>query len=97
MIFWVAIIDILNVYKNWSAIVIGDEEREKIEFKHKRLNVLGFKKHEEVIKIFKKTNISVVCSRWEEPFGRTSLESASCGCAVIITNRGGLPKQLLME
>ena len=93
-IFGSAIIDILNVYKNWSAIVIGDEEREKIEFKHKRLNVLGFKKHEEVIKIFKKTNISVVCSRWEEPFGRTSLESASCGCAVIITNRGGLPETI---
>ena len=41
-----------------------------------------------------KTSISVVCSRWEEPFGRTSLESASCGCAVIITNRGGLPETI---
>ena len=36
----------------------------------------------------------MVCSRWEEPFGRTSLESASCGCAVIITNRGGLPETI---
>ena len=35
-----------------------------------------------------------MCSRWEEPFGRTSLESASCGCAVIITNRGGLPETI---
>jgi len=32
----------------------------------------------------------VVCSRWEEPFGRTSLEAASRGSAVIISNRGGL-------
>ena len=93
-IFGSVIIDILNRHQNWQAIVIGDEEREKIIFNHTRLKVLGFKKHNEVIKIFKKSSISVVCSRWEEPFGRTSLESASCGCAVIITNRGGLPETI---
>ena len=93
-IFGSTIIDILNDNKDWSAVVIGDEEREKLEFNHDRLNLLGFKNHGEVIKIFKKTSISVVCSRWEEPFGRTSLESASCGCAVIITNRGGLPETI---
>ncbi len=93
-VFGEAIIDILDKYKDWKAIVIGDEEREKIEFNHNRLKILGFKKHNEVIKIFKKSSISVVCSRWEEPFGRTSLESSSCGCAVIITNRGGLPETI---
>ena len=93
-IFGSSIIEILNDNKDWNAIVIGDEEREKLEFNHDRLNLLGFKNHDEVIKIFKKTSISVVCSRWEEPFGRTSLESASCGCAVIITNRGGLPETI---
>ena len=31
-------------------------------------------------------------SRWEEPFGRTALESSSRGCATIISNRGGLPE-----
>ena len=36
---------------------------------------MGFKKHNDVIKILKKTNIAVVCSRWQEPFGRTSLEA----------------------
>ena len=93
-VFGEAIIDILDKYKEWKAIVIGDEEREKIEFSHERLKILGFKKHNDVIKIFKKSSISVVCSRWEEPFGRTSLESSSCGCAVIITNRGGLPETI---
>ena len=34
----------------------------------------------------------MVCSRWEEPFGRTSLEAASRGSAVIISGRGGLPE-----
>ena len=93
-IFGSAIIDVLKDYKDWKAIVIGDEEREKINFNHKRLKILGFKNHNEVIKFFKRSSISVVCSRWEEPFGRTSLESASCGCAVIITNRGGLPETI---
>ena len=93
-IFGAAVIRILDKYKSWKAIVIGDEERENIIFKHKNLSLLGFQKHNTVINIFKKTSIAVVCSRWEEPFGRTSLESSSCGCAVIITNRGGLPETI---
>jgi len=93
-IFGSAVIKILDKYKSWKAIVIGDEEREKIIFKHKNLHILGFQDHKKVLNIFKQTNISVVCSRWEEPFGRTSLESASRGCAVIITRRGGLPETI---
>ena len=93
-VFGAAIIDILNKFKDWKAVVIGDEEREKINFSHENLSILGFQKHSKVLEILKKTSISVVCSRWEEPFGRTSLESSSCGCAVIITNRGGLPETI---
>ncbi len=83
---------ILNKYPDWKAKIIGDEKREKIELNHKNAEILGFKKHNEVIEIFKKTNITVACSRWEEPFGRTSLEASANGCAVIITNKGGLPE-----
>ena len=93
-VFGEAIIKILNKFTDWKAVVIGDEEREKIVFEHKRLNILGFQEHNKVINYFKKSRISVICSRWEEPFGRTSLESASCGCAIIITNRGGLPETI---
>jgi len=91
-IFGKAIIKILDKYSSWKAVVIGDEPREKIFFKHKNLSIKGYTKHEEVLKILNKVSISVVCSRWEEPFGRTSLEAASRGCAVIISNRGGLPE-----
>ena len=83
---------ILNKYPEWTAKIIGDEKREKIICKHKRAEILGFRKHHEVLSIFKKTNIAVACSRWEEPFGRTSLEASANGCAVIITNKGGLPE-----
>ena len=91
-VFVKAIKKILNKYKDWKTIVIGDEKREKIILKHKNAEVLGFKKHNEVLDIFKKTSITVACSRWEEPFGRTSLEASANGCAVIITNKGGLPE-----
>ena len=60
--------------------------------KHKNASILGFKKHDDVLKIFEKTSITVACSRWDEPFGRTSLEASANGCAVIITNKGGLPE-----
>ena len=91
-VFVKSITKILDKYKDWKAIVIGDEKREKIHLKHKNATILGFKKHNEVINIFKKTSITVACSRWDEPFGRTSLEASANGCAVIITNKGGLPE-----
>ena len=91
-IFSSSIKKILNKHKDWRAKIIGDEKREKIELNHDRADILGFKKHNEVLDIFKKTSIAVACSRWEEPFGRTSLEASANGCAVIITNKGGLPE-----
>lgn len=87
-----AIIKILDKYPDWNAIVIGDEPREKLVFKHKNLKIKGYTNHNNVLKLLKKISISVICSRWEEPFGRTSLEAASRGSAVIISNRGGLPE-----
>ncbi len=91
-IFGEASIKILNEFPNWNVEVVGDESREKIHFKHNRFNLNGFQNHKNVLKILKKTSISVVCSRWNEPFGRTSLESSSHGCATIISNKGGLPE-----
>ena len=91
-IFGNAVIKILNKYPDWKAIAIGDEPREKIIFNHKRFKNLGFQNNSKVTSWFKKSDISVVCSRINEPFGRTALEASSAGCAVIITNRGGLPE-----
>ena len=91
-IFGNAIIKILNKYPSWKAKVYGDEPREKLFFQHKNLDILGFKDNKSILKDLEKISISVICSRWEEPFGRTSLEAASRGSAVIISNRGGLPE-----
>jgi glycosyltransferase involved in cell wall biosynthesis len=91
-IFGEAIIKILNKHPTWIAKVFGDEPRERLFYNHKNLKVLGFKSNKFILNSLKKISISVVCSRWDEPFGRTSLEAASRGCAVIISNRGGLPE-----
>ena len=93
-LFGKAIIKILNKYKNWTSVVAGDEPRDKIDFDHKNLIKKGFVDHNKVIKIYQETSIAVVCSRWEEPFGRSSLEAAANGCAVIISNKGGLPETI---
>ena len=58
---------------------------------------MGFLSHEQVLKVFKKTSIAVACSRWEEPFGRTSLEASASGCAVVITNKEDYEKLLQMQ
>ena len=91
-IFARVILRILKKYPDWKAKIIGDEKREKIPLIHKNANILGFLNHEKVLKIFEESSIAVACSRWEEPFGRTSLEASANGCAVIITNKGGLPE-----
>ena len=93
-LFGAAVLKILNKYKDWMGIVIGDEPREKLIFEHKNLKILGFQEHKKVLKLLEKTSIAVACSRWEEPFGRTSLEAASRGCAVIISDRGGLKETI---
>ena len=93
-IFGKAVIKILKEFKDWKSLVVGDEPREKIEFNHNRLIKLGYKSNLDVLNLFKKSSIAVACSRWDEPFGRSSLEASSRGCAVVISNKGGLPETI---
>ena len=92
--FSLAIIKILNKYKNWKSIVIGDEPREIYNFKHSNLSFTGWIPQDDVLKIYNKSSITIVPSLWEEPFGRSSLESGSRGNAVILSKRGGLPETI---
>ena len=89
-IFKDAIIKILDEFPEWIAYSIGDEDRRSIYINHLKHKELGFINHKKTLNILNKSEIAVVPSRWEEPFGRTSLEATSRGCATIISNRGGL-------
>ncbi len=89
-VFGSAIIKILNKHTDWKALVYGNEQRESFNFKHSRLKINNWISHKNLLKIYEKSSISVVNPTWEEPFGRTALESASRGCAVITSQSGGL-------
>ena len=87
-----SIIKILNKFTDWKALAIGNEPREKYNFKHNRFEILDWVTHSKILNYYKKSSISVVPSRWQEPFGRTAMESAAFGCATITSKRGGLPE-----
>ena len=87
-----AITKILDEFNDWNAYSIGDEDRKRPIITHQNHKELGFLKHKDVLKFLNKSEIAVVPSRWEEPFGRTALESSSRACATIISNKGGLPE-----
>ena len=89
-IFGKAIIKILKKFPDWNAEVYGNEQRESFSFEHKRLKIHNWISHKKLLKIYERSSISVVNPTWEEPFGRTAMESASRGCAVITSKSGGL-------
>ena len=87
-----AVLRILDEFNEWKAYSIGDESRDRPIINHINHEELGFLKHKKVLNFLNKSEIAVVPSRWDEPFGRTALESSSRACATIISNRGGLPE-----
>ena len=89
-IFSKAIVKILDEFPKWSSISIGDEDRRSIYVNHMRHKELGFLNHKNTLSFLNRSEIAVVPSRWDEPFGRSALEASSCGCATIISNKGGL-------
>ena len=85
-----AIIKILDEFPQWNAYSLGDEDRRSIYISHPRHRELGFITHKKALEILNRSEIAVVPSKWDEPFGRTALEASSRGCATIISNKGGL-------
>jgi glycosyltransferase involved in cell wall biosynthesis len=85
-----AVINILKKYKDWKVIVAGNEKRETYNFKHERLKIYNWLSHKQIINIYKKSSISIVPSTWEEPFGRTAMESSDMGNVLITSSKGGL-------
>ena len=60
-----AIINILNKYKDWNSIVMGDEPREKYNYNHKNLNSQDGYLRMKVLKIYNKSSITIVPSLWK--------------------------------
>ena len=58
---------ILDEFKDWNVFIAGNEKREQIKLNHPRAIIKNWIPHENVKKIYSKSSISVVPSRWEEP------------------------------
>ena len=85
-----AAINVLKKHKNWRVIVAGNEKRETYNFQHERFKIFDWLSHKQIINIYKKSSISLVPSIWNEPFGRTAMESSDMGNALITSGKGGL-------
>ena len=70
-LFKVAILKILDKFPKWKAYSVGDEDRRSIYISHERHKELGFINHNKTLDLLNRSQIAVVPSRWEEPFGRT--------------------------
>ena len=55
------------------------------------INFLGVLEGADLNKLLNASEILVIPSRWEEPFGIVALEGLAAGCIVLGTDGGGLP------
>ncbi|HEU9085094.1 TPA: glycosyltransferase family 4 protein, partial [Streptococcus pneumoniae] len=57
-----------------------------------RIQYLGFQDTETLYKTYQNSDVLVVPSAWDEPFGRVVIEGNANGLPVITSDRGGLPE-----
>ena len=51
---------------------------------------VGYIPNKQVLKYYKKSEIAIGNSKWDEPLGRIAIEASSRKCCPIISNVGGL-------
>jgi len=79
-----------NYNPNWKFIAIGNEARKEIFPSKNSVLELGYLKNHDVLNFYKKSEIAIGNSVWNEPLGRIAIEASSRKCLPIITNKGGL-------
>jgi len=84
---------------NWSLRIAGSGDETYIQsLKDKakslgiqdRIHFLGMLKREEVLDEMRNAYAFISASLWEEPFGRTNIESLACGAALIAADTGAI-------
>ncbi|MDA0130013.1 glycosyltransferase family 4 protein, partial [Vibrio sp. MarTm2] len=60
-------------------------------------NVLYHPFFDDIEELYTTTKILLVPSIWQEAFGKVSVEAASFGVPVIVSNRGGLPETVVSD
>jgi glycosyltransferase involved in cell wall biosynthesis len=83
---------------DWSFVIVGDGPMEPAVTaaaeKTPNLLFLGGVANDELPVIYNSVDALVVCSQYEEGFGRVIIEAMSCGCWVVAEDRGGIREAL---
>jgi len=100
-----ALARVLPLHPDWTAEIIGarwfgsgekatayETSVARAASSCDRIVLCGFRPHDEVLASFRRAAVAVVPSLWDDPFPRTALEALAQGCALICSNRGGLPE-----
>lgn len=89
--FFEAVHAIITEFKEWRVDIFGKSLNQKMSDKNnKQIKFHGYKNNKFVLNFLTKSSISVVPSVWQEPFGRTLIESINAGTATITSTNGGL-------
>ncbi len=82
---------ILNEFTDWQVDIFGSSNKGLIPISEKsQLKYHGHVSNDKVLEYLSKSSISIIPALWNEPFGRTLIESINAGCAVISSQKGGL-------
>ena len=92
-------------YKDWTFIVVGSTylgTNSKTKYSKKisllvldlgaNVKFTGYLPYEKSQTLMQKSEILVVPSIWNEPFGLVVAEGMLCGCAIITSNKGAIPE-----
>lgn len=84
--------------ENISLTLCGDGELKGYILKKikndSRIKYMGKLKSEQLMEVYKKSDVLIIPSLWEEPFGRVVIEGNMNGLPVIASNKGGIPEIL---
>ena len=85
-------------YNHWDRLEMDDYQRElaalaaKLEARGVTVERPGHVGRPELPGVLRQAQIHVVPSRWDEPFGLTTVEGMASGLAVVASNTGGTPE-----
>lgn len=82
--------------KNTELIICGSGILEpaviKAEKECSRIIYRGQISSSDIQKEYQNADVCVIPSLWDEPFGRVVIEAASNACAIIASDKGGIPE-----
>lgn len=94
-----ALAELPGEHADRRCVVVGDgPERPALERQADelgltgRVDFLGARRDAELAELLNEIEVLAVPSRWAEPFGIVALEGLACGCALVVSRRGGLPE-----